>query len=175
MIQNIDFYITHLSPPLLPCNRCHLGDPERGGGRPPGRDAAALLLPGRVQHPAAPSAGRRLQPLRLAREEQVSQQQRASQRGAARSERTFTTQLCGSSRKQSTKQSINSLLQPGETINWAFPFVRKLLLFVWWKAKNTDLLPVCDWLTLSFSLLLVRPSFSVTGFLDLGSPYFTCL
>lgn len=82
-----------------PCNRCHLGDPERGSGRPPRRHAAALLLPGRVQHPAAPSAGRRLQPLCLAREEQVPQQQRPSQRGAARSERTFTTQLCGSSSK----------------------------------------------------------------------------
>lgn len=98
---------------LLPCHRCHLGDPERGSGRPPGCHAAALLLPGRVQHPAAPSSGRRLQPLRLAREEQMPQQQWPSQRRSARWERTFTTQLCGSSSK-STRQSINSLLQPGE-------------------------------------------------------------
>lgn len=102
------------------CYRCDLGDPECGGGRPSRRHTAALLLPGRVQHPATPPVGWRLQPLCLAWEEQVLQQQQPSQRrrlpqrDAARSEWTFT-QLCGSSSKQSTKQSINSLLQPGET------------------------------------------------------------
>lgn len=100
--------------------RCDLGDPECGGGGPSRRHTAALLLPSRVQHPATPPVGWRLQPLCLAWEEQVLQQQQPSQRrwlpqrDAARSEWTFT-QLCGSSSKQPTKQSINSLLQPGET------------------------------------------------------------
>lgn len=113
--------------PFVSFNRCHLGDPECGGWRPPWRHTAAFLFPSRVQHPASPQPAGRLQPLRLAREEQVPQQQQqqpprrqrsSGRRGtlagkpqpaAARSEWTFT-QLCGYSSKQSTKQSISSLL-----------------------------------------------------------------
>lgn len=107
--------------------RCDLGDPERGGGRPPGRHAAAFVFPGRVQHPAQPKPGRRLQPLRLSGEDQVPQQQQQQhprcqrayggrgtlagkpQRAAARAEWTLT-QLCGYTSKQSTKQSVSSLI-----------------------------------------------------------------
>lgn len=91
-------------------DRCNLGDPECGGRRPAWRHTAAFLFPSRVQHPASSQAGGRLQPLRLAREEQVPQQQQPPRcqrpqggrgtlagkprRAAARSEWTFT-QLCG--------------------------------------------------------------------------------
>lgn len=104
-------------------DRCHLGDPERGGRRPTRRHAAAFIFPSRVQHPAPPEPGGRLQPLRVAREEQVPEQQqqprpqRQQQQShggkptpaAARPEWTFT-QLSGYSSKPASRQSISSLV-----------------------------------------------------------------
>lgn len=105
-------------PQILPCPfRCDLGDPKRGGGRPPGCHAATVLLRDRVQHGASSRRGGRLQPLRLAAEERLWFSRRAAEgpcRAHPAGPKHTVPWPCEHHAKWSAEQLIRSDLWPGK-------------------------------------------------------------